>query len=469
MTNGAQEKIAVYIDSMGKTPEQVEEFAKRLSVRFKLPMEKVLGFSKRLPARVGSYDLERAKKIGIEIRKMGGEVTLKRIKVVSDKGEPGGIPPKAKPAEPPRRPAPGVGGTESSWIVRDSALTEKERSGIEVAPPDESVSSWISRHDDAVSPAVGPAPPPPAEEEASWLSHGASETQSDLEDFSYAESKRKEEYQPQYDYRPEDVGTMPDDIGQKRKIGNVESKTTYTVDGSSSIEREAYNKASQLYAGRKAKSGILSGPIAKFVYLAVVIALGYYGYINRQYVLDYFIPPEKWVLEDAYMIKVKPDVLLPDDLTGKYIGKTLYKTGSGKTHVVEIELNVEGMSVKDLTLDISSKEDAFEQYRTFLYYVPGRITYLREVDYDVKYKIENKAFKSDGDDIAKINEKGRFRFSIVPMDIGINPADIPDSETDSLGSTTFLTIEGMYGDTNTFYGGLRSSTIELVGWEAKKK
>ncbi|GEM_PF-2149504 len=469
MANGQQEKIAVYINSMGDTPEQVEAFARRLSGRFNLPLEKILGFSKKLPARVGSYDLERAKKIGIEIRKMGGEVTLKRVKVVGNKGGPGGTPPRAAPTGPPRRPVPKVGGTDSPWIERDSALTEKERAGIEVAPPENSVSSWISRHDDADSPANDSPSPPPAGEETSWLSHGASESQSDLEDFSHTESRGKEDYQSQYDYRPEDVGTMPDDIGRKRKIGNMESKTTYTVDGSSRMEKEAFVKASQLYAGRKAKSGMFSGPIAKFIYIAVVVALAYYGYLNRQYILDYFIAPEKWALEDAYIIEVKPGVVIPTDLTGTYGGTTKYKGESGNTHVVEIELNVERMSVKDLTLDISSTEDAFEQYRTFLYYTPGTITYLREADYDIKYHIDNRAFKSDRNNIAKIGEKGRFKFAVVPMDIGIDPTGIPDSEKDSLGSVTFLTIEGVYGDTNTFYGGLRSSTLELVGWEAKKR
>lgn len=501
MAGETQENIAVYIDSMGETPEQIRAFALRFSKRFNLSLGKVLGFSKGLPTRVGIYDLEKAKKIGIEIKKLGGKVTLKRVKLVNRANGLRGVAPKTAPVAPPARPTPSGEDGDTSWFDMGSSLSKKEMGeGEKVAAPEDTDSSWISRHDISDSgkgsePSTPPPgevdtswvsrhdeanvdegggdlpSPPPTEEQSSWLAHGSEESQQDLENFSHTESTGGESYQPQYDYTPDETGVMPDiEFGKKRKIGKLDSKTTYTADESSSLEKEAFAKASQLYAGRKAKSRVLSGPVAKIIYLAIIVALGYYGYTYRQYVVDYFIPPEKWVLEEAYMVKVKPDVVMPTDLTGTYSGRTRYKTKSGKTDFVEIEFRVVVMDITSLTIDISPHPDAFEQYRTYIDYKPGRITYLKEVDYDVVYQIENQTFKSEGKSIAEINKnEGRFRLSVVPMDIGIDPADVPDSEKNSLGSAIFLNMEGIYGDTDTFYGGLMGSTLELVGWEAKKK
>lgn len=496
MAGEPQEKIAVYIDFMGETPEAMRAFAEGFSRRFNFPLEKVMGFSGRLPVRVGSYDLEKAKKIGIEIKKLGGEVTLKRVKVVKGTGGLRDTTPKTAPAPPPPRPASAGEDGDKSWFDMGSSLSKEELGEGGSAPaPEDTDSSWISRHDD-VSDSGGEASesppdedtswisryetgdadgetgsPPPEDEQPSWLTHGSEESQQDLESFSHTESKGEESYQPQYDYTPDEVGTMPDvELGQKRKIGKLDSKTTYTADESSSLEKEAFAKASQLYAGRKTKSKILSGPIAKIIYLAVIIALAYYGYTYRQYIIDYFIGPDKWALEEAYMVKVKPDVVVPSDLTGTYRGKAPYKMESGVTVFVEIEFKVAGNEVRSLTVDITPHPDELDQFRTYIEYGPGRFTYLREVDYDVVYHIEDKTFKPKGKGIAQIDkDKGRFRFSIAPMDVGIDPTDVPDTEKDSLGSAIFLNIEGIYGDTNTFYGGLMSSTLELVSWQAKKK
>ena len=53
--------------------------------------------------------------------------------------------------------------------------------------------------------------------------------------------------------------------------------------------------------------------------------------------------------------------------------------------------------------------------------------------------------------------------------MGLDPADIPDTEKDRLGNVVFLNIEGAYGDRDVFYGGLMTSTTEVLGWEAKKR
>jgi hypothetical protein len=170
------------------------------------------------------------------------------------------------------------------------------------------------------------------------------------------------------------------------------------------------------------------------------------------------------------MVKIKPDVVVPADLTGTYSGRTRYKTKSGETAFVEMKFSVAGTDVTSLTVDITPHPDAFEQFRTHIDYKPGVFTYLREVDYDVVYQIENKTFKSKGDGIAEIDKnEGRFKLSIVPMDVEIDPTDVPEDEKDSLGSAIFLNMEGIYGDTDTFYGGLMSSTLEIVGWQAKRK
>lgn len=105
------DKIAVYIVSMGETPEAIRAFISHFSARFKIPPERMLALSAQLPVKIGSYDIEKAKRFGIEIKRMGGQVSLRR--------------PVAQESAPPDAPAYG-GGPEASWVVHGQAESQDE-------------------------------------------------------------------------------------------------------------------------------------------------------------------------------------------------------------------------------------------------------------------------------------------------------------------------------------------------------
>jgi hypothetical protein len=70
----------------------------------------MLAFSKNLPVKIGSYDPERARQFGMEIRRMGGEVSLRRI--------------EAQPPAP--ADTPGGGGRADSWVVHGHSESQDE-------------------------------------------------------------------------------------------------------------------------------------------------------------------------------------------------------------------------------------------------------------------------------------------------------------------------------------------------------
>jgi hypothetical protein len=105
------DKIAVYITSMGDTPEAVRAFVSSFSSRFGIPRDRVLALSERLPARLGSYEIDKAKRFGIEIRRLGGEVSLRRQAV------PAGAPVAAPPA---------AEESGNSWVVHGHSESQDE-------------------------------------------------------------------------------------------------------------------------------------------------------------------------------------------------------------------------------------------------------------------------------------------------------------------------------------------------------
>ncbi|MBN2223770.1 MAG: hypothetical protein JW765_03750 [Deltaproteobacteria bacterium] len=141
------DKIAVYIVSMGETPEAVGAFISNFSARFKIPREKMLALSKKLPVKIGSYDIEKAKQFGIEIRRMGGQVSLRRF--VTQQSPPADVPP---PDDGPAESWVVHGHTESQDELKSMSATD---TGAPAAVPPEYDYPAMS---DDVSPAFTPPP-----------------------------------------------------------------------------------------------------------------------------------------------------------------------------------------------------------------------------------------------------------------------------------------------------------------------
>ncbi len=142
------DKISVYIVSMGGTPEAVRAFISAFSSRFKIPPERMLDFSKKLPMRIGSYELEKARQFGMEIKRMGGEVSLRRIE--AQEPIPVSTPPDGESAD--------------SWVVHGHAESQdelKSMTATDAAAPGESppVNEYSGVFDD-VDRAHTPPPPP---------------------------------------------------------------------------------------------------------------------------------------------------------------------------------------------------------------------------------------------------------------------------------------------------------------------
>jgi hypothetical protein len=141
------DKIAVYIISMGETPQAVHTFISAFSARFKISPERMLALSKKLPAKIGSYDPEKAKQFGIEIRRMGGEVSLRRF--VAQESVPVSATAAGEPAD--------------SWVVHGHAESQDELRSMTaadtVAPDASAPANEYSGVFDDVGRGDMPAPP----------------------------------------------------------------------------------------------------------------------------------------------------------------------------------------------------------------------------------------------------------------------------------------------------------------------
>ena len=188
---------------MGDSPESVREFIKNFSARYNIPAQKMLALSKKLPARLGVYSEEKAKRLGLEIKKLGGDVRLKRVA------------PKADP----------------------QSQTQKEPPRPVELPADD-----------------GEAAP-------SWLSHGASESQDELSNMTDGQNEAAPpaegvDYSGVYD----DSNAPLFEKKDPRSIGKYETKTAYSGSDTNGLSDEKFEKVKQLYAGRKAKHGIFESP-----------------------------------------------------------------------------------------------------------------------------------------------------------------------------------------------------------------
>jgi hypothetical protein len=141
------DKIAVYIVSMGETPEEIRAFISTFSARFQIPRERMLALSAKLPVKIGSYDIEKAKRFGTEIRRMGGQVSLRRPAM--RQSPPAGEPPGDESAD--------------SWVVHGHSETQDELKNMATADtgapsaPSTSYDYPAGLFDDVPR---GPAPPP---------------------------------------------------------------------------------------------------------------------------------------------------------------------------------------------------------------------------------------------------------------------------------------------------------------------
>lgn len=140
------DKIAVYIVSMGETPEAVGAFISAFCARFKIPQEKMLDLSRRLPARMGSYDLEKAQQFGIQIRRMGGQVSLRRF-----------VPEQPAPARDTRT----GGDSPDSWVVHGHAETQDDLKNMAAADTGATVAASTGYDYPGISDDVPPAHTPP--------------------------------------------------------------------------------------------------------------------------------------------------------------------------------------------------------------------------------------------------------------------------------------------------------------------
>ncbi len=446
MAGGDSENIIVYLISMGDTEVKVRDFAGKFSYRFKMEPNKVLGLSRRLPVKLGSFDLEKAKKVGMEIKRMGGDVKL--TKVVT----------KKSPPPPPKE--------DVSWIDRESLAPDDSS-----APPPVVDRSWIINDREEPDFTAGDSSPvsPPSEGGNSWLTHGSTESQEDLKELAYSEPG-DEEYPSQYEYPEASTGDAPEyELPEERRVaGKYDVKHTYTTEEAYGIGKDKFEKVKELYADRRGRSSVLSSPLAKFIYLVVFAVLLYYGYTERQYLFDIFMGAEKWSLSDAYAHRINPGVSIPPDLTGLYKGELKYTTRSGDTALVDVNLYIEGRDVKNVVVNVLSTSSEVGKYEINIDYAPKYLEYERKVEGTITYSYVD-TFDSPSNSIGIIDDKGVFRIALIPMNVGLDPADIPDTEKDRLGNVVFLNIEGAYGDKNVFYGGLKTSTTEILGWEARKR
>ena len=405
MPDTTSRTVAVFITSMGDSPESVREFIQSFSARYKIPAQKMVALSKKLPARLGVYSEEKAKRLGLEIRKLGGDVRLKRVA------------PQASPhqqEEPPR--------------------------SVEL-PSDE-----------------GEAGP-------SWLSHGASETQDELSSMTDGQAEAAPpvdvvDYSGVYD----DTNTPLYKKKEPRNIGKYETKTAYSGSDTGGLSDDKFEQVKELYAGRKAKRGLLESPIVKVIIVLIIAVAAYFGYTEREMLINLLFGDE-WLLEEVYIHKINPDLLLVRDYSGFYGGDTKSTTPSGEKAFVDMNLIVETANVYSITTEIRYTDPQAGPCRIDVEYAPRFFSYRRTSDTGVLYNVET-TFAFEGDSVATIDEEGRFLVLLTPGDVGIDIASVPASEKDEMGNVVLLRVEGVYGEELTFYGGVTNTKTEIMEWEA---
>jgi hypothetical protein len=402
------DKIAVYIVSMGKTPEEVRAFVAAFSERFKIPREKLTALSARLPVKIGSYDLENAKRFGIEIRRMGGEVSLRRF---------------VKEAPRPAAAVPAADEPADSWVVHGHSESQ----------------------DDLRSMSSGAAAGTPAAEPP--------------------EGERPDDAYPGIFDGPAPVPEQP----KRRMIGGkYEPKLQYTADQGFGLTDERFQKVKELYAGRKGKRPFTGSPAFRIMFLILVLAAAAILYMYREEIGTLMFGLKKAVLADAYEHRLPASVSVPADLTGSYAGTLEYTTRQGDAAVVDVTLFIEGKNVHDVVVVISSAAADIGDYRLKIEYAPGYIMYSKTVGDKVIYSVEN-SFPSSNNAVSRIDDRGKFSIVLEALDTGIDPNAIPESEKDHLGNMIFLKMEGAFAGDNRFYGGLLTSGSPLMGWEAAKR
>jgi hypothetical protein len=400
------EKIAVYIVSMGDTPQAIGEFARRFGARFGISEQKVLALSRRLPGRIGSYDIDKARLLGIEIKRMGGQVSLRRE--AADASRPA----------PPAPPAAESGG--EGWVVHGHAESQDELMNMTRAAPEGDRAAADTPHD-SLSPVEGDLPPPPP-------------------------------------------------LPPERKVaGKYEAKEVYTASQATyGLDEEHFKKVKSLYAGRKDKRKVTESPAFRIVLLLLVFATVFYLYTARYSMLKHFAGFESISLTDAYEQRVPPNVPVPSDLTGSYAGDLKYTTRAGDIAFIGVGLTIEGKNIHGVTVDVSSTAVDIGKYQLTIEYTPGFISYSKTANNKEVYRLK-RTFPSTDDAVASIDETGWFTFTLDALDVRVDPTTIPESEKDRLGNTVFLKMEGRYAGDGRFVGGLLTSGTPLMGWEAKKK
>ncbi len=393
---------------MGKTPEEVRAFIVAFSERFKVPRDKLVALSARLPVKIGSYDLENAKRFGAQIRRMGGEVSLRRF---------------VKEAPRPAEAAPAGDQPGDSWVVHGHSESQ----------------------DDLRSMSSGAASRTPA-----------------------AEQPQDERPVDAYAGVFEGSAPVPERPSRRKIGGKYEPKHQYTSDEGFGLSDERFQKVKELYAGRKGKRPFTGSPAFKAILLVLIAAVAAIIYVRWEEIGTLIFGLKKAVLADAYEHRLPASVSVPADLTGSYIGTLEYTTSKGDVAVVNVTLFIEGKNVHDVVVEVTSAAADIGNYRLKIEYAPGYIMYSKTVNDKVIYTVEN-SFPSSNNAISRIDDRGRFYIVVEALDAGINPSTIPDSEKDHLGNMIFLRMEGAFAGDDRFFGGLLTSGSPLVGWEAVKR
>jgi len=402
------DKIAVYIVSMCKTPEAVATFISNFSARFKVPREKMLALSATLPAKIGSYDIDKAKKFGIEIRRMGGEVSLRRFATQA-----------SAPVDAPSK----GGGPADSWVVHGHTESQDELRNMSTADT------------------------------------GAPEGR------AAGQEQPEDTYAGVYDDVVRPDATPPP---QRMIAGKFEPKHVYTADQAFGLSEEGFRKVKDLYAGRKEKRPLTASPAFRLTLLVLILTAGVLLYLFRQEIWTLSFGLKRAVLADAYEQRLPDTVSVPGNLTGNYSGKLSYETRQGDIALVDVTLFIEGKNVHDVVVEIFSSAEDTGNYRLKVEYAPGYIMYAKTINDKVVYSVEN-TFPSSSNAVTRIDEQGKFFIQLEALDSGIDPNSIPETEKDHLGNMIFLKMEGAFAGNNQFYGGLLTSGSPLMGWEAKKK
>jgi len=415
MENDSSVKAVIYLVSMGSSPDRVKEFIRAFSQKYNIPQKRVVEFSQRLPVSLGEHDLEKAQKIGIEIKRMGGDVKLKRKAV--------------EPTEKKTPITPSTKNEDDSFVVSHGAAESQEelRNLTKTAPGVVNAASPVTY--DNVPPTSPPGSP--------------------------------------YDYPASSAGEMPPfEPPEERKIGGKFAvKHSYTAEEAYGMGKEEFNKIKGLYAERKEKTDFFRSPIVKLIALLLILVGGFFAYRNKDFLLSSIFSKEMKNLSEAYVSKINSEIPLPNTLTGKYVG-TLTSVGRyAKSYVTSVEMNVKGKEIKSLSVLTSFVKDGKTISSTSVVYTTGSFSYERKSEGTLSYKTEKYLF-GNNKNIGTIDGRGFFHISIKPETIGISPAEVPETEKDKEGNVVFLDMEGIYGDVGTFYGGLRASTIPIIEWEA---